>query len=126
MIDTPSSNAELIRTLIGAVDAADHAVIAALTSADVHFRFGNSEPTDTQGELLAAAGSFRGAIADLRHTIINLWEVDDDTVVATMDVYYRRFDGVELTLPCCNVFRVRGGVVDQYLIYMDVNPVIAP
>jgi ketosteroid isomerase-like protein len=126
MIDTPSSNAELIRALIGAVDTADHDVIAALTAADVHFRFGNSEPTDTQDELLAEAGSFRGAIADLRHTFNNLWEVDDDTVVATMDVYYRRFDGVELTLPCCNVFRVRGGVVDQYLIYMDVNPVIAP
>jgi len=29
-------------------------------------------------------------------------------------------------LPCCNVFRLRDGVVDSYLIYMDINPVIAP
>jgi ketosteroid isomerase-like protein len=124
--ETTSRNGELIRMLIRAVDAADHDVIAALTATDVHFRFGNSDPTDTRAELLVAARSFRGAIADLRHTVLNVWEVSDDTVIATMDVYYRRFDGAELTLPCCNIFRVRDGVVDSYLIHMDVNPVIAP
>ena len=41
-----------------------------------------------------------------------------------MDVYYRRLDGRELTLPCCNLFRVRDGLVDTYVIYMDVNPVL--
>ena len=126
MTDKPGTHIELVRTLIRAVDAADHNAIATLTAADVHFRFGNSAPTDTQSELLAAAQSFRDAIADLRHTILDLWEVDDGTVVALMDVYYRRLDGGELTLPCCNVFGVRNGVVDDYRIYMDVNPVLAP
>jgi ketosteroid isomerase-like protein len=126
LTDTPATKGELIRKLIRAVDGADNDVIAALTAPDVHFRFGNSDPTDTQAELLVAAQSFHGAIADLRHTFLDLWEVDDDTVVATMDVYYRRLDGAELTLPCCNVFHFRDGVVDRYLIYMDINPVIAP
>jgi ketosteroid isomerase-like protein len=117
---------DLVRTLIRAVDAADHNAIATLTAANVHFRFGNAAPTDTQSELLAAAQSFRDAIADLRHTILDLWEVDDGTVVALMDVCYRRRDGGELTLPCCNVFGVHNGVVNDYRIYMDVNPVLAP
>jgi hypothetical protein len=43
-----------------------------------------------------------------------------------MDVYYRRLDGRELTSPCCNIFRVDNGLVDDYRIYMDVNPVLAP
>lgn len=43
-----------------------------------------------------------------------------------MDVYYRRLDGRELNLSCCNVFRVRDGLVETYLIDMDLNPVIAP
>jgi ketosteroid isomerase-like protein len=123
---TESSSLELVRTLIGAVDAADHNAIAALTASDVHFRFGNATPTDTQVELLAAAQSFRDAIADLRHTILDLWEVEGGTVVALMNVYYRRLDGRELTLPCCNVFGVHNGVVNDYRIYMDVNPVLAP
>lgn len=126
MPDAPHTPRDVVRTLIRAVDDADHNAIAALTADDVHFRFGNAAPTDTQSELLAAAQSFRDAIADLRHTILDLWEVGDGMVVALMDVYYRRLDGRELTLPCCNVFRVHNGLVDDYRIYMDVNPVLAP
>ena len=126
MTDRRLTAGDLIRTLIRAVDAADHKTIAALTAADVQFRFGNADPTDTQSELLAAAQSFRDAIDDLRHTILDLWEVGDGIVVALMDVHYRRLDGRELNLPCCNVFGVREGVVNDYRIYMDVNPVLAP
>ena len=126
MTDKPGTRGDLVRMLIRAVDAADHNAIATLTAADVHFRFGNAAVTSTQAELLAAAQSFRDAVADLRHTILDLWEVDDDIVVALMDVYYRRLDGGELNLPCCNVFGVHNGVVNDYRIYMDVNPVLAP
>src|ERR1700753_3811460 len=126
MTDSPRSHRDLVRALIRAVDDADHNAIAALTASDLHFRFGNATATDTQAELLAAAQSFRDAIADLRHTVVDLWEVGDGMVVALMDVYYRRLDGRELTLPCCNVFGVHNGVVDDYRIYMDVNPVLAP
>ncbi|MGA9675328.1 MAG: nuclear transport factor 2 family protein [Mycobacterium sp.] len=58
-------------------------------------------------------------------TFTGAWEVDGGTVIALFDVYYRRLDGGELTLPCCNVFRVQNGLVLSYLIYMDVNPVLA-
>jgi limonene-1,2-epoxide hydrolase len=126
MTDKPGTHADVVRMLIRAVDAADHHAIVTLTAPEVHFRFGNSAPTDTQSELLAAAQSFRDGVADLHHTILDLWEVGDGMVVALMDVYYRRLDGRELTLPCCNVFGVRDGVVNDYRIYMDVNPVLAP
>lgn len=121
-----SNNTDVIRSLIKAVDGADLDTISALTAGDVHFRFGNADPTGTQSELLMAAQSFRAAIADLRHTIHDMWEVNDGTVVAIMDVYYRRPDGRELNLPCCNVFRIRDGLVHDYRIYMDVNPVLEP
>lgn len=123
---TDKTPGDLVRTLIRAVDEGDQNAIAALTASDVHFRFGNAEPTDTQSELLAAAQSFRDAIAGLHHTILDLWEIGDDMVVALMDVHYKRLDGRELTLPCCNVFGVHNGVVNDYRIYMDVNPVLAP
>src|ERR1700739_1170334 len=126
MIDSPRSHRDLVRALIRAVDDSDHNALAALTATDVHFRVGNAAPTNTQSELLAAARSFRDAIANLRHTILDLWEVDDGTVIAIMDVHYRRLDGRELNLPCCNIFGVHDGLVDDYRIYMDVNPVLAP
>jgi hypothetical protein len=43
-----------------------------------------------------------------------------------MDVHYRRLGGRELNLPCCSVFGVHDGFVNDYHIYMDVNPVLAP
>jgi ketosteroid isomerase-like protein len=126
MTNSPGTPRDVVQTLIRAVDAADQNAIATLTATNVHFRFGNADPTDTQSELLAAAQSFRHAVADLRHAILDLWEVGDGMVVALMEVDYRRLDGRELTLPCCNIFRVHNGLVDDYRIYMDVNPVLAP
>jgi hypothetical protein len=124
MTAAPATDSDIVRTLIRAVDDANDDDIAALTAAEVHFRFGNAEPTNTRSELLAAARAFRGSIAGLRHTILDLWEVNGGTVIAIMDVHYERLDGRELNLPCCNVFRVRNGCVDKYLIYMDINPVL--
>jgi limonene-1,2-epoxide hydrolase len=126
MTDSPHRHQNLVRALIRAVDDSDYDAIATFTAKDVRFRFGNAAPTNTQSGLLAAARSFRDAIAELHHTILDLWEVDDGTVVAVMDVCYRRLNGRELTLPCCNIFGVHNGVVNDYRIYMDVNPVLAP
>jgi ketosteroid isomerase-like protein len=39
------------------------------------------------------------------------------------DVYYTRLDGGEVTLPCCNVFRLRDGLVAEYRSYIDATPV---
>lgn len=125
MTAAPPADSDIVRTLIRAVDNANDDDIAALTAAEVHFRFGNARPTDTRSELLAAARAFRESISALRHTILDLWDVNGGTVIAIMDVHYERLDGRELNLPCCNVFRVRDGCVDKYLIYMDINPVLA-
>ena len=51
-------------------------------------------------------------------------DLDTIEVPAALDVHYRRLDGRELNLPCCNVFRVSDGLVRDYRIYLDVNPVI--
>jgi hypothetical protein len=34
-----------------------------------------------------------------------------------------RTDGRELTLPCCNVFRLPDGLVADYRVYVDIGPV---
>ena len=124
MVTEQCSAANTVRVLLKAVDMSDLDTIDALTAPDVHFRFGNADPTDTRSELLAAAQSFRAAIAGIHHEFVDIWEVGNGTVVAILDVHYRRLDGRELNLPCCNVFRVSDGLVRDYRIYMDVNPVI--
>ena len=36
---------------------------------------------------------------------------------------YTSLDGGEVTLPCCNVFRLRDGLVAEYRSYIDATPV---
>ena len=44
-------------------------------------------------------------------------------MIAEFDVHYTRLDGGEVTLPCCNVFRLRDGLVAEYRSYIDATPV---
>jgi ketosteroid isomerase-like protein len=85
------------------------------------------------GGLFEAAGFFvidlgglreGGQIAGFRHTVTNVWS-EVDAVITELKVHYTRLDGIELTLPCCNVFRIRDGAVADYRVYMDIDPVYA-
>jgi|SRR5882757_779143 len=123
---TSSDVDQFIRGMFAAVDAGDAERIGGLVTDGVRFRFGSAEPLTGRAALVAASRQFSGAIAGLRHEITDLWQPEEGTVVAELLVTYRRHDGVELTLPCCNIFRLSGdGLVDDYRIYMDVNPVFA-
>ena len=47
-------------------------------------------------------------------------------VIETETVFAGAFrDGGELTSPCCNVVRLRDGLVAHYRVYMDNSPVYA-
>jgi hypothetical protein len=60
--------------------------------------------------------------------IHDLWHVeqDADVLVVRMTVTYTRHDGSTMSLPCCNVFRMRANLVSHYSVYMDISPVVAP
>ena len=120
------SAADTVGVLLKAVDMSDLDTIEAVTAQDVYFRFGNADPTHTRSELVASARAFVGSIAGIHHEFVDIWEIGNGTVVAILDVHYRRLDGRELNLPCCNVFRVSDGLIRDYRIYMDINPVFAP
>ena len=120
------SPADIVRALLAAIDHGDLDSMAACVADDVYFRFGNDDPTDTKPEFCATMHRFLRGVVGIRHKILEIWQVDHGIVIATMDVHYKRLDRHRLTLPCCNVFRVRNGLIDDYRIYMDVNPVIAP
>jgi hypothetical protein len=40
-------------------------------------------------------------------------------------VSYQLLDGRTVTLPCCNVFRMRGDLICEYRVYMDIGPVLS-
>lgn len=112
--------------VLAALDRGDPEAAIKLLAEDVRFAFGNSEPTKGRDGFAAAAQNVFAAIESAKHNVTQRWQVDADTAVVLADVYYKRRDGRELTLPACSVFKVRDGLVADYQIYMDLNPVLAP
>src|SRR5260370_6851257 len=64
------------------------------------------------------------SVSGLRHETHDLWQVeqDADVLVARMTVAYTRHDGSTISLPCCNVFRMRANLVSHYSLYMHITP----
>jgi limonene-1,2-epoxide hydrolase len=125
--DSPGSlDVPFIQGLFAAVDSRDADQVAPFVTDEVAFRFGSAEPTYGKANLIAASREFSASIAGIRHKIVRLWGPEADVAVAELQVTYRRQDGSEITLPCCNIFRMRDRLIDDYRIYMDVSPVFSP
>jgi len=116
---------QFVHDLFKAVDSLDARMVAPFIADDVHLQFGSAEPVDGKADFLASSRAFSESIAGLRHEIVQIWEPEPDTAIAVLQVHYRRHDGSEITLPCCNTFRLRDGLVIDYRVYMDINPVYA-
>ena len=123
----PAPQLDLVRALFDAVEWLDGEHAAQSLTDDVTFVFGNQAAVHGRPDVEKTMVEFLGALGGIRHEITGLWQADGepDTVIARMTVHYTRLDGSKIDLPCCNLFRLRDGLVADYRIYMDVNPVFA-
>ena len=115
---------DLIHSVFTALDAKDTAAVGAQMTEDVRLRFGNADVVEGKAAFLEASATFVASVKATTHEVHSMWSIDD-VVIAEMDVHYERQDGGRVTLPCCNVFRVRDGLVSDYRIYVDIAPVYA-
>jgi limonene-1,2-epoxide hydrolase len=122
---TAQSNVlELARDAAAALDAGDAARLAAMVTDDVFLRLGSQEPILGKEAFIASAEASVASIAGTRHELLAAWDVGE-TAVLEMTVHYRRHDGSEIALPCCNIFRFSGDQIADYRVYMDIAPVYA-
>ena len=115
---------DLVRGVFAALDAEDSAAVPARMPDDVRMRLGNADPVEGKAKFREATAAFVASITAIRHEITSMWSADD-VVIAEMDVHYERLDGRKVTLPVCNVFRVRDDLVSDYRVYLDIGPVYA-
>jgi ketosteroid isomerase-like protein len=119
-----SSPGDHARAIFAAFDAQDVTALAAFMTDDVRLRLGNADIVEGKSAFVEAVNAFLGSVAGFRHEILDVWR-DADALIVRMDVHYKRLDGQALTLPCCNVLRLRDGAVADYRTYMDATPVYA-
>ena len=110
--------------LFASIDAMDTESFLGFIAEDCTFRFGSSPPVTGRDGIGASMNDFFSMFAALRHDLKRIVS-DDNTVVCEGEVTYTRHDGSQITLPFCNVFEVRAGLISRYRIYIDMAPVFA-
>ena len=117
-----ATESDLIGRMFAAFNAKEVSTLAELVTDDVRLRLGNAPTAEGKLAFVVAVKAFLGSVAGFRHAILNLWR-DGQTVIAELDVHYTRLDGGEVTLPCCNAFKLGDGLISEYRSYMDATPV---
>lgn len=121
MTATQPSAIDVTRDLLKAADTDIAAFFAAFTD-DCRFRMGNAETVVGRENIQAWVASYLGAVAGMRHVILEEF-VDGDVAALRVEVTYTMRNGTEFTLPAVTRTRIRDGKVSEYLIFMDPSPV---
>jgi ketosteroid isomerase-like protein len=106
------------------IDTMDPDRFAAHLADDVRFRFANAEPIHGRDAVRETWAAFCEGVDGVAHDQVGFWDVGDASI-AEAEVTYTRKDGSRVTLPVVTIYRENGGLIDDYRIYMDVNPLFA-
>ena len=124
IIDSDAEAPARVRAIFETFDAKDVSALAAFVTDDVRLRLGNAEPVEGKPAFVEAVNAFFASVAGFRHDVIDVWS-DGNTLIVELEVHYTRLDGRQVSVPGCNVFRLRDRSVAGYRSYIDVTPVYA-
>ena len=110
--------------LFVSIDAMDMEGFLAPIAPNAEFRFGSAPTVHGHAAIREAVDGFFSTIAGLSHDLQRLVS-RDNAVVVEGEVTYTRHDGSKITLPFCNVFEVKDGLISLYRIYADITPLYA-
>lgn len=122
----PAVRRAVIMDVFATMDAGDVDAMVAHMTDDVRTQFANQPEIRGKTAFRALFKQIGQAITGLRHEVLDLWHTveDFDIWVVRLNVTYQLLNGNTVTLPCCNVFRMRGELIYEYRVYMDIGPVL--
>ena len=122
---TTTREPEWLRPLFKTIDMSDASGFCAHLTEDAVFRFGNAPATHGRAAIEDAVRGFFASMRCSRHQISRVW-LGAGSVALDGFVTYTRLDGSEVTLPFADTMVLRGSLVAEYYIYVDVAPLFAP
>jgi hypothetical protein len=106
------------------IDAKDSVGFANYLTEEGIFRFGNQPDVKGRKDVAGYVAAFFNMIKSSEHEIVNFWQSDGSIIWQGL-VHYTRLDGRKVDVNFCNVFYMKGELIDQYLIYIDNTPLFA-
>jgi ketosteroid isomerase-like protein len=110
--------------LFSTIDSGNAAQFVESLTTDAQFRFANAPVTIGRQDIRTAVSAFFGAIKSSKHRLLDMWNAHE-TVGCEGEVTYTRLDGSVATFPFANVFKLRGGKIASYHIYIDNSSLFA-
>ncbi|GGF52902.1 nuclear transport factor 2 family protein [Alteromonas lipolytica] len=107
-----------MKSLFQAIDNQDADSFAAFLAENATFRFGNAPAVHGREAIKAAVSGFFDSISAISHTLNEAWQTPAGAV-SHGAVTYTRLDNSTLTVPFCNVFKIRDNLIEEYLIFVD-------
>jgi ketosteroid isomerase-like protein len=110
-----------LKDLFNKIDAKDTVGFLSFLTSDARFRFGNTPVLQGREAIGEAVEAFFDSISRSRHRLLHTWSVAD-AIICQGEVSYTRKDDSKLTLPFVNIFQMQDGLIERYLIYIDITP----
>ena len=110
-----------MKELFQTIDAMDARGLAEAFVEEGRFRFGNAPTVVGRAAIEESVAGFFSQLKGLRHDILDVWDTED-VVISEVEVTYTRRDGKVVSLPAATIGRRSDGLLADYRIYMDVNP----
>jgi ketosteroid isomerase-like protein len=117
-----------MRAMYALVDRMDPDELVSCFTEDGSFRFGNAEPVVGRSAIREAVAAFFSTIDGMRHDITGIWRgkwEQGEVYSVEAEVSYTRKDGSEVKLPVTSTLRIKGDLVQDWRVFMDVSPLYA-
>lgn len=100
------------------IDRADAKKFASYITADGTFRFANNPSVKGTEAIEAYVDGFFKSLKAVAHSNLESWRAGD-VLFVNGTVTYTRHNGTSLELPFSCTWKMKGNLIDQYLIYID-------
>jgi ketosteroid isomerase-like protein len=107
-----------VTPLFHALDAFDADTFASFLTDEASFVFGNAEPMRGKLAIRDVVADFFTSISAIRHDLLETWTLSQEVICRGI-VTYTRHSGSQLRVPFANIFKLRNGLIQDYLIYVD-------
>ena len=109
---------EWVTDLFGAVDSMDADAFVRFMAKNVFFRDGSAEPLRGRDVVRDDIGALYSRIKGINHVLSETW-VLGNVVVVHGTVTYTRLDDSTLTVPFADIWKMNGGLIQEYMIFVD-------
>ncbi|HEX7344563.1 MAG TPA: nuclear transport factor 2 family protein [bacterium] len=110
--------------LFAAIDRKDADGFVAFLTDDAIFRYGSPPAIQGQENVRVYVAGFFQSIKALSHKVSAVYD-SGDALFYQGEVSYTLQDNRQISLPFLNLFKMRGGKITEYLVYIDPSPLMA-